>query len=115
MEKVKQEALDRALTLLKSLGCAYEVQGPDGVVHKFGQKMVARRSWSDTGKAVGVVVRGALEGIEVGEVRSVPVDTLPINTVQNRCSTHMCNNFGAGSGITTLNRDKNCVEVLRVL
>lgn len=114
MEKVQQVALERAITMLKSLNCAFEVQDPDGQVYKHGEKVKAKRAWSDTGREVGLVVRESLGNIKVGEVKKVPIGNLPVNTVQSRCSTHMCNRFGSGSSVTSINREEGVIEVLRL-
>jgi hypothetical protein len=114
MEKVQQVAFDRAITMLKGLNCAFEVQDPDGQIHKFGEKTKAKRAWSDLGREIGTVVREHLVGIQVGQVRKVPVGDLPVDNIQSRCSTYMCNKHGAGSAITSINHDEKVIEVLRV-
>jgi hypothetical protein len=114
MEKVEFAALEKAMRLLDATGCKYRICTPGG--SWFGDLNLAkpkRKFKYPKGEKV-TYLRQHLDSIQVGDVVKVPSDKYDIGDLQKSISSYLSKTLGPKSHTTAMNRDANCVEVLRV-
>lgn len=114
MEKVEFAALEKAMRLLDATGCKYRICTPGG--NLFGDLKLERskRKFKYPKGEKVTYLRQHLEKIQVGNVVKVPSDKYDIADLQKSISSYLSKTLGPKSHTTALNRDANCVEVLRV-
>lgn len=120
MENIQKIALEKILKSLTSLGCQFAVVDPDGVKH--GDLEIVQPRDKSKRRAnkypYGEIQQYAnqkLIGIAAGAVVAVPKDKYELEDVQAACGHFMRRSHGSDSYMTTQVRDKNVVEVLRLL
>lgn len=114
MEKVEFLALEKAIRLLDATGCKYRICTPGG--NWFGDlnlEKPKRKFKYPKGEKV-TYLRQHLGNIQVGDVVKVPSDKYDIGDLQKSISSYLSKTLGPKSHTTAMNRDDNCVEVLRV-
>lgn len=119
MEQVKQITLEKALRLLKSVGCQYAVIDPDG--NKHGDLAVAeekKKPKTRTGTwkhgEVAALIRSKISDMGIGDVVCIEYNDENIGAVQSTTGPMMQGMYGKGNYTTSLNRGQGHLEVLRV-
>lgn len=114
MEKVEFAALEKAVRLLDAMGCKYRICTPGG--HWFGELKIEKRKrqFKHPKGEKTAFLRHHLDGLEIGKVVKVPCDKYDLAELQKSISSHLSKKLGLKSHTTALNREDNCVEVLRV-
>lgn len=120
MEQIQKIALEKILKSLTALGCQFAVVDPDGVKHGDLETVEAkaRNKRSPVKHPYGELKRyvdAKLDGIAAGQVFEVPQDKFDLEVLQSSCGHYMRFNFGADSYMTTQVREKQLVQVLRLL
>lgn len=114
---VRTVALNRALQLLDSIGARYKVITPDGA--EYGVLVAvepkANRPLRYPFGAVRNYYRPFIEPMIVGDVVEIPVGVFDLTTIQNGAGALAAELWGQGAAITRMDREKNVIEVLRVL
>jgi hypothetical protein len=122
MEEVKQQALNRALVLLKAVGCKYFVVGPDDVRYVEGDLHIAepspekkriRKMHRKHGDLVRYY-RPLIQNMEVGNCVSVPYGPFDSEREElaGAISAWCAQNWGAKTAMTHTTDTE--VEVLRI-
>jgi hypothetical protein len=114
MEKVEFAAVEKAMRLLDATGCQYRICTPDG--KWFGDLKIERKKRNykyPKGEKVAFL-RQHLNSIAIGKVIKVPCDKYDLSDLQKSISSHLSKTLGLKSHTTTINRDAQCIEVLRV-
>lgn len=114
MEKVEFLALEKAMRLLDAIGCKYRICSPGG--NYFGDlnlKQTKRKLKYPKGEKVKYL-RQYLDNMKIGDVVKVPCDKYDLGELQKNVSSHLSKTLGPKSHTTAINRDANCIEVLRV-
>ena len=118
MTQVETIALQRALVLLNSINVQYAIIDSDG--QKYGTLELATpkvRQRAESEFPVGELrtyIRPFVENLEIGGMVDLPASKFKIEKVQSGVGSWFNQKNGKGSAITSINRDKNVVEVLRV-
>lgn len=116
LTKVEQIAIDRAITLLRSLKAQYKIILPDGTEHGelVATKPKAKRNSKHPHGMMSAYFQPLVKDMQPGEVLTIdasiygPVDLRA--TLSGWCTTR----WGKGSVITSINHKNNTVEVMRV-
>ena len=120
MENIQKIALEKILKSLTALGCQFAVVDPDGVKHGAlevivpkvkGQRRASKYPYGE----IQHYANQKLAGITAGMVIAVPTDKYDLEDTQAACGHFMRRTYGSDSYMTTQVRDKNVVEVLRLL
>jgi hypothetical protein len=116
---VKTIALNRAVTLLKSLGAQYKIIMPEGG-GEYGALEVVAPGGAKKGTRYG---HGALRehvmkfmsDMQIGDVVNVPWEALDVDSVQASIGGYAADTWGAGSIMSTRKTRGTYVEVMRVV
>lgn len=117
MSQIQEQALKRALAMLNGLKCKYAIIDPLGIKHgdleiKVQEVVKKEKKYHHGDRSK--YCRTFLEGMAVGDVAVIPVgkfDVISIQAASISCSNRL---WGSGSVTTTINREKQIAEVLRI-
>jgi hypothetical protein len=116
MMQVQQIALDRALKSLDVLGAQYRVILPDGssygTLEVMPERKRAARSF-EYGEITAYFL-SQVESMQPGDCISISGDKFGPEQVRKTISAWAARHWGPGSVITSVTREANIVEVLRV-
>jgi len=114
MKKVEIAAIEKAMRLLDATGCKYRICTPGGTW--FGELKIEKpkRQFKHPKGEKTAFLRHHLDGLEVGKVVKVPCDKYDLGELQKSIASHLSKRLGTKSHTTAINREANCVEVLRV-
>jgi len=116
---LKIRTIESALEVLLNLGCAYAVKTADKQIYEHGTLFVEQpaRQKRGTKYGYGAIKRYYLPFIEnmaPGDYVEVPTGSFDIIDLQAGLSACCVKIWGTGSTTTSINREKQAVEVLRV-
>jgi hypothetical protein len=117
LSQVQQQALKRALLLLDGIKCKYAVVDPLGNKHGSLEIKEPTKRTTNTEFVFGErskYARQFLKDMPIGGVVEVPKGPYELHMVQSIGTSVSQKMWGIGSVTTTVNRDKNCVEFLRL-
>ena len=113
---VVTKAITKAVELLKASGAKFKVISPNG--DEFGELDVApakKKHFKYEYGALKAVFIDALKNLKEAEVAQIKVpQEYDIEDVRGSACAWMATNWGNGAYTTTVDRDFNVVEVLRV-
>lgn len=114
---LKNKALNHLLDGLRNLGCNYVVLDPDGQKHEHGslkkkQKKIERKYPYG---AVRNYYLPFIESIKPGELIEIPSNGFDLLDLQSGVSAKAHALFGPSAVMTSIKRDTDSLEVLRVL
>lgn len=116
LTKVERIALDRAITLLRSLKAQYKIILPDGT--EYGELVVAplkaKRNSKHPRGEMSAYFQPLLENLQPGEVRTIPADKYGPVDLRATLSGWCTGRWGKGNAITSVDHKTNSVEVMRV-
>jgi len=114
MEKVEFAALEKAMRLLDATGCKYRICTPNGTW--FGDLNLDRkkRKFKYPYGEKSEYLNKYLADIQIGQVVKVPCDKYDLIDLQKSLSSALSKKLGPKSHTSSINRDDNCIEVLRV-
>jgi hypothetical protein len=116
MNELKTRAITSLLQGLQNLKCSYLVVMEDGNRYEFGtlkQKKKARGKYEYG--AMRKYYGPFLTGIQPGEVVEIKGNAFDVIDLQSGISAWGSKMFGKGALMTSINREKNVIEVLRIL
>lgn len=116
---LKLRTIESALEVLRNLGCAYAVKTADDQIYEHGTLFVEQPARQKRGAKYGYgnIKRYYLpfiEGMAPGDCTEVPVGPFDIVDLQAGMSAGCIKLWGPGSTTTSINREKNAVEILRI-
>lgn len=113
-KEFKEVVIKKALSILDATNCKYHIVEDDGTEH--GQPVeIKKRARKENKYAHGELqghVKTYLEGINPGEMKSVPIDKFEINTIQASACNYMRKIHGPSSFLTARSDDKKHLNVL---
>ena len=114
--QVITKTIAKAVELLKASGAKFKVISPNGT--EFGELEVApekKKHFKYEYGALKAVFIEYLKDLKEAEVAQIKVpDSIDVEDVRSSACAWMATNWGAGTYTTTVDRDFNVVEVLRV-
>jgi hypothetical protein len=117
MEQVKELVMKRALANLSTIGCRYAIIDPDGVKHGdleiVGKKIRTRSAPIYGMGTLKKYYSPFIEQMTIGEVVSIPPGEFTTEKIRGAICSELFRLYGKGNYTTTVNRNKNVVEVLR--
>ena len=115
MNELKTRAITSLLQGLQNLKCSYLVVMEDGKRYEFGnlkqKKARGKYEYGAMRKYYGPLI----DGIQPGEVVEIKGNAFDVIDLQSGISAWGSQKFGKGALMTSVNRDKNVIEVLRIL
>ena len=116
--QIQEQAFKRAIAILEGLKVPYAAIDLLGIKH--GTLEVKEPITRSGGRKYphgerAAYVRQFLAGIKVGDVANIPFDKYDAFEVQSSATSSAHRLWGSGSITTTVNREKQHVELLRVL
>ena len=115
MNDLKQKAFKNLLKGLENLGCSYIVIDPDGGEYKYGDALAPV---TKTKKSNSAELRNycwpLIKDLKPGEAIEVPAGPYTLDEIQTTMCLRALTEWGAGSYVTARNKEKECVEILRV-
>ena len=114
---LKQKAIEQSLKALQNLGCSYIVADPDVNKHEHGslKKKRPKKERSYPYGALRAHYGPYILDLKPGENAIVPSNGFDLIDIQSGISAKSVALWGKGSFVTTINREKDHVEVLRVV
>lgn len=111
---VRQTAVDRAMRMLDAAGAEYAIEFAG---QTYGTLKVAPKP-----KRAAIYPRGAtrahylplMENLQPGESVIVPSNGFDLSVLAKNISAYAANTWGRGECMTVTNRDRDCIEVLRL-
>jgi hypothetical protein len=117
--ELEQKALNRLLEGLRNLGCSYVVIDKDGADYTYGDafKKERQKKGAKYGRygALREYYGPWLKDLEPGSSVEIPCKDFDITDIQAGVASQASAIWGNGSYVTSMNREKNVLEVLRVL
>ena len=107
---LEQKALNNIFKGLQSLGCSYVIIDKDGEAFKKGRKKKGKHPYG----AIRDYYWPILENLEPGKTTEIPAGQFSIDDIQSGVAAKASTTWGPGSFVTSRNREKNVLEVLRV-
>jgi hypothetical protein len=117
--ELEQRALNRLLEGLRNLGCSYIVLDKDGADYVYGKALLTSKpkKGSKYGRygALRDYYGPWLTDLAPGDTVEIPAKDFDLVDIQSGVCSKAVTEWGPGSCITSMNRTKNVLEVLRVL
>lgn len=116
MKSVESAALNKAIALLDAIKAEYKIIAPNG--REYGTlKVVPPKKRTSSGVPWGEIAnyyRPLVQDLKPGDMVLVPAKNYDIESLRGSMAGWFTTNWGKGSAITSVNRNDNVVEVLRV-
>ena len=114
--QVQKIALNKAISILDSLSCVYAIIDANG--NQFGLLKVEQPKTKSArlypyGEPTNYSKK-YLEHIKVGQVVEVPFDKYTSEKLQSYICNYLSKHIGTGNYTSHINKETNCVEVLRI-
>jgi hypothetical protein len=116
--KLEQKALDHLLKGMQNLGCSYVVIDKDGADYTYGDAFKKDRKKKGYKYGFGALREYYgpwLKELQPGSSVEIPCMDFDIKDIQAGVASQASDIWGNGSYMTSMNREKNIVEVLRLL
>jgi len=113
---LEQKALNNIFKGLQSLGCSYVIIDKDGADYTYGEafKKGRRKKGRHEHGAIRDHYWPLLQDLEPGNAVEIPAGQFTIDEIQSGVGAKAATTWGPGSFVTSRNREKNVLEVLRV-
>lgn len=115
MNDIQKKALDNALKLLTGLGCQYVVIDPEG--NKHGEIAPSRKKRAPSKYPMGTYsnyLKPYIVNLDVGGSADVPFSQFDGFDLQGSIASLANKLWGANAHMTSVNKDKKIVEVIRI-
>jgi len=113
---LEQKALNNLLKGLQSLDCSYVVIDKDGADYTYGEAF--KKGRKKKGKHPHGAIRDhywpLLQDLAPGNATEIPAGQFSIDDIQSGVAAKASTTWGPGSFVTSRNREKNVLSVLRV-
>jgi hypothetical protein len=117
--KLQHKAFNQLLEGLRNLGCSYVVIDKDGADYTYGDafKKERQKKGAKYGRygALRDYYGPWLTDLAPGDTVEIPAKDFDLVDIQSGVCSKAVTEWGPGSCITSMNREKNVLEVLRVL
>lgn len=112
---LKQKAIEQSLKALQNLGCSYIVADPDGNKHQHGNIGKNGKARKYPHGALSAHYSPFIVNLRPGESAIIPGNGFELISLQSGTCSKAVELWGKGSVVTAIDRDKNHVEVLRMV
>lgn len=115
---LQNAAVDRAINMLTAVGAQFKIITADGT--EYGQLEVVQPKARKTKvylRPIGELhayYSPFIIGMKPGEAVQIPFGPYEAEDVRGPLTAWCCSHWGKGNYMTVVNRDKRCVEVLRI-
>jgi|DEB0MinimDraft_10_1074344.scaffolds.fasta_scaffold34303_4 hypothetical protein len=113
---LEQKALNNIFKGLQSLGCSYVIIDKDGADYTYGEAF--KKGRKKKGKHPHGAIRDhywpLLQDLAPGNATEIPAGQFSIDDIQSGVAAKASTTWGPGSFVTSRNKEKNVLEVLRV-
>jgi hypothetical protein len=113
---LEQKALNNIFKGLQSLGCSYVIIDKDGADYTYGEAF--KKGRKKKGKHPHGAIRDhywpLLQDLAPGNATEIPAGQFSIDDIQSGVAAKAATTWGPGSFVTSRNKEKNVLEVLRV-
>ena len=110
--------LKRAIaTLVANPSCKFVIVLPDGTKYTQGNLKIVEHSQRNLTHPFGTkskYYKPYLENLQAGELIEIPFNQFDPASLRSGITAHCCENWGKESVTTAINREKNCIEILRL-
>lgn len=119
MNQIQQQTLDRAITMLKALNCAFAIIDPDDGRHGALQiveprQQIKRREMKFPMGTLSAHFKPHLQDLIVGQVGIVPCKPFTAQELMGSLTAYCSKNWGNGSYTCCHNATNDSIEVLRL-
>ena len=111
---IKELALQKAIAMLQGANAKYKIVDEDGNEYSNFVEQRKRKSMFPLGSITNHL-KPYIENMSAGELVEIPGAEFPLESLQSTTTAWFCTNVGKGSCMTAINRDKNVVEVIRLI
>ena len=111
---IKELALQKAIAMLQGANAKYKIVDEEGKEYSNFVESKKRRSEFPFGSITNHL-KPYIEDMSVGQLVEIPAMHFPLESLQSTTTAWFCTNVGKGSCMTAINRDKNVVEVIRLI
>lgn len=118
MKDVQLKLLQRCIRDLEALGCTFAIVDPDQVKHGVLEVAETKTSRAKRAFEYGSVTKYLetyIKDLEVGQVAEIPVNEFGYSRLQSTSGSWFNRVRGVGSQTSTFNKEKNVLEVMRLL
>ena len=109
MSKLEMIAVQNAINMLKARGCVYTVTAPDGETYS----NMPERKKSVRVQSFKEYVTPFLEKLEINEYMEIPFDKYNGSELQANICARSNTKWGPKSVMTSVNKEKKVVEIIR--
>ena len=113
LHTLQLQQLERIETVLKNMGCHYEIKQPDGVMRVHGAVNKAKRPRLYPHNETRNYYKPFVDDVQPGQVAYVPLDKYPSLYLQSHLCSYLTSKWGRGTYTTHTNTDKKHIEILR--
>jgi len=118
MSQIQENTFKRAIVLLDSMKCVYAIMDPLGNKHGTlnidGPKRIKRLPKHPHGQR-SAYVRKYINSMSVGDVIQIPFDKFGGSDIQTSVASTSYKIWGRGAVTSTIVRDSQVVEVMRII
>lgn len=116
MSQIQEQALKRAIAMLEGMKCAYAIIDPLGNKHGLLEvkEPAVRGARKHPHGERSTYARSFISSMQIGDVVSVPFGKYDAFDVQSSSTSAAHKLWGRGSVTTTINREKQVVEIMRI-
>lgn len=114
---LEQKALNNIFKGLQSLDCSYVIIDKDGADYSYGEAFQKGRKRKKSKHPFGTLRNHywpLLQDLAPGNATEIPAGQFSIDDIQSGVAAKAATTWGPGSFVTSRNREKNVLEVLRV-
>ena len=116
--ELEQKALNRLLDGLRNIGCSYVVIDKDGADYVHGKALNSKLKKGSKYGPYGTLREYYgpwIKDLAPGDTVEIPAKHFELEDLQSGVCSKAITDWGPGSCMTSMNREKNVLEVLRVL
>jgi hypothetical protein len=115
---LEQKALNNIFKGLQSLGCSYVIIDKDGADYVYGDILPGKKPKKGKGKypygSISEHYSQWIKDLQPGTAVEIPAGDFDMNDIQSGVAAKASTTWGPGSFVTSRNKEKNVLEVLRV-
>ena len=113
LHPMQLQQLDRIESVLKNMGCHYQIFLPNGETRGELPVKQRKRTFQFPHNEARAYCRTFLDGLQPGQVASIPLGKYPARYLQGNACAYLSTIWGKRTYTTTVNLDTQCLEVLR--
>jgi len=114
LHPMQLQQLDRIESVLKNMGCHYQIFLPNGQTRgELPAKQSKRAPKMFPHNEARTYYKPFVDDLKPGQVARIPLDKYPPDYLQGNVCAYLSTNWGKRTYTTAVNLDAHCLEVLR--